>query len=262
MTYINIRRFLKAVTITQRFCLLWRRFSPLKEQPAFLGRHLAFIVVWLAAVVLGLAFLTSSDEPHFRGRSLSQWIDIAAQPSDLRPQAEGAVRSLGTNAIPTLLKWIRYEPPAWHPFARAKFGLLLHIAPGRWLLGESSYQNANRAIQGFFILKTNANCAVPDLAELFKDPARRKAAGRAMIVLYALGPPAFPQMVAALADTNHPYRDRVAPYFTFMAGVLGKSACLPPLQAALDDPDPRVRSAVTNALRSIAPEMFTSPLAR
>lgn len=216
----------------------------------------------LAAVVGSYAFLRSSDEPSFQGRSLSQWIDLAAQPNDLRLEAESAVRTLGTNAVPTLLEWIRYEPPAWQPFARAKFSLLLYTAPGRWLLGDSSHQNANRAIYGFFILKTNASCAVPDLADLFKDSKRPKAAGRAMVVLYALGPPAFPQMVAALADTNHPWRDRVAPYFTAMAGTLGKSACLPPLQSAVDDPDPRVRSAVTNALRSIAPEALTRPLAR
>jgi HEAT repeat protein len=59
-------------------------------------------------------------------------------------------------------------------------------------------------------------------------------------------------MTAALADTNHVYRDRVAMSLGFfMAHDVGTNACLPPLIAALDDPDPQVRSAASRALRRL-----------
>jgi len=69
----------------------------------------------------------------------------------------------------------------------------------------------------------------------------------------------FPEMVSALADTNYPYRDQIALYFWGMVHQLGTNACLPPLQAALNDPDPKLRSRAAYALKQIALEIRTNP---
>src|SRR6185436_14560086 len=51
-------------------------------------------------------------ESSYNGRALSDWIKILSKRdgSDLETaRAESAIRQIGTNAIPWLLKWIEYE---------------------------------------------------------------------------------------------------------------------------------------------------------
>src|ERR1043165_424132 len=68
------------------------------------------VLAGLIVVVVGL-----DREPSYGGRNLSEWVWClapTAQPSALA-EAEDAIRRIGTNALPCLLKWVEYERPPW-----------------------------------------------------------------------------------------------------------------------------------------------------
>src|SRR3954469_4010547 len=93
------------------------------------------VLVLLAAGVIGLcAFLWPEPEPRYQGRKLSQWLLLRdSAPPFTRPnglnarlasfksfpavsygssaETEDAIRHIGTNALPYLVKWIQYETP-------------------------------------------------------------------------------------------------------------------------------------------------------
>lgn len=69
-----------------------------------------------------ITLLRRGNEPSYHGRSLSKWL-ITYYERD-RPHddadrgqallAAGAIRAIGTNAVPLLLDWIRNETTTWH----------------------------------------------------------------------------------------------------------------------------------------------------
>jgi hypothetical protein len=134
-------------------------------------RKLILSVV-IAAFVAAIVAITwpKEEEPVYHGKSLSQWMNIYCRPMHNegdRLEAEEAVRQIGTNAIPWLLKWIGKHPPAW---SRA--------------VGDSrvSWSPASRVISalqkrafGFQILGPSASNAVPALANMLDadDPDRQ-----------------------------------------------------------------------------------------
>jgi hypothetical protein len=63
--------------------------------------------------------IAAEQEPSFNGRLLSQWLgDLLLGGLGSTP-TEGAVRAMGTNAIPTLLNWIAYEPSPSQPSSQS-----------------------------------------------------------------------------------------------------------------------------------------------
>src|SRR4051812_12829515 len=62
-------------------------------------------VVVVAAVVL--LWPRGEREPEYQGKKLSEWIG-----DEGNPRQADAVRHIGTNALPFLIGWIRYETPA------------------------------------------------------------------------------------------------------------------------------------------------------
>jgi hypothetical protein len=90
-------------------------------QPAMSKRRK--ILLLLAGLVLAfgvyMLFIRES-EPSYKGKPLSFWVE-GLNPSPARtnradrspgvPEAPEAIRQIGSNAIPYLLKWIQYEGP-------------------------------------------------------------------------------------------------------------------------------------------------------
>jgi hypothetical protein len=75
------------------------------------GGYLILGVLVLAGVLVALS--KREREPEYGGKRLSEWV-LALPPSPTGgTDAELALRSIGTNAVPFLLKWIDYEPAAW-----------------------------------------------------------------------------------------------------------------------------------------------------
>jgi hypothetical protein len=70
--------------------------------------YLILVVVVLAGVLV--AVFRRDREPEYGGKRLSEWVDGYAMQIRNAGSNE-AIRHIGTNAVPYLLKWIRYETP-------------------------------------------------------------------------------------------------------------------------------------------------------
>src|SRR5215831_13152084 len=84
-------------------------------------RRRSWIILLAAPLIVGLIFLTiiqgAPPQPRYHGHTLKWWLqDVAkAVPSSDSPEtyaarreaSRRAVRAMGTNAIPSLLAWLR-----------------------------------------------------------------------------------------------------------------------------------------------------------
>jgi len=72
------------------------------------------IVVAVCAALIAVIVALVPREPKYDGRTLSEWIKGAAprrSPDPEQTRAIEAVRHIGTNALPCLIKWIGAKPP-------------------------------------------------------------------------------------------------------------------------------------------------------
>lgn len=220
-------------------------------------RQLLILLASVAALLALLGLLPREREPHYNGRSLSEWLSLYAQASGpTRSTAEDAVRHIGTNALPWLLQDVAYERPQW----RKK---LARATPNRfdWATGwiPPNHDGTSRAILGFTILGTNAAPAIPVLARLMNNPTVNVSSKRAIYALWAIGDPALPVLAAALRDPKTPNRDSIPTAISVRPPQhITTNLWVPPLVAALTDPDRWVRWGATNALLAIAPEALTN----
>src|SRR5260221_14107658 len=78
---------------------------------------LAFLVVALLGSLLWQILRHREAEPVYQGRPLSFWLANAAEPiidiENPKPTLHQAMRSMGTNSIPALLRMRRANDPAW-----------------------------------------------------------------------------------------------------------------------------------------------------
>src|SRR5437588_2755835 len=135
----------------------------------------------VAGIVAALVW-RGEKEPEYQGKKLSEWIDLCSAwkgDVDLQRQhreATDAVRRIGTNAIPYLLKWIRYETPDW----RDKLESAIQKLPSaisdssavESLTKDKADARAEAAAEALDILGPDASAAVPNLSKLLNDPKR------------------------------------------------------------------------------------------
>lgn len=133
----------------------------------------------LAAALVACFFWTKLDGaysgPSYEGRTLKQWIEAMESPNAFaQTQAIASVRSIGTNALPTLTDWMAHRDSDY----QRRFCQLLRsrrVMP--WLQSAlMSYSAENceyRALLGFYALGPQARPALPFLERLVRenDPA-------------------------------------------------------------------------------------------
>jgi hypothetical protein len=132
------------------------------------------LAIWFASVGL---LASPGAEPSYQGRSLSEWIllsdpvggDIAA-PKDWN--ALSAVRAMGTDPIPWLLRWIRSDQP----------------------------ETAHLGIRGLALLGPEGSQAIPELTQLASNWQTSSAWSNAISGLEVLGNGSFPHL-----NTGFPY---------------------------------------------------------
>jgi len=193
-------------------------------------------------------------EPEYQGKKLSAWLVeypfMDREPESIAEQnAVDAVRHIGTNALPYLLRWMRYERPAW----RNTLYTLLRKLPSNGPLRVAGRPDilAGCTPYAFKSLGAAVMPAVPELVRLMSD---RKApdVGRAnaMWVLTNLGSnglPAVPILIGCLRDKDAFVTQQAA----FALGRIGLEPDLvvPALANCLKDPRAEVRE---QAVRSLA----------
>jgi len=67
------------------------------------GIHLIFVVL-VAGGVLVAVFAGREREPEYGGKRLSEWVTTR----NTDAERDQAIRAIGTNALPCLVKWISF----------------------------------------------------------------------------------------------------------------------------------------------------------
>jgi len=208
-----------------------------------------FLLPIAGGVLLGVAALVFSGsrerEPVFRGRTLSQWVRKFPD-SDARK----AMQDIGTNALPCLLDWVRYETPPWKQRLYAAVNPALSSLNPQWSLYDEKQLRPINAAFVFGMLGPEAAPVIPELTQMLNAPSPVGLADRAVDVLAVLGDLGLPPLLEVLTNKNG---QALAPHIAICFG-RGISNGVPQyLHELLNSGDFKVRNAATNALRHLDP---------
>lgn len=174
------------------------------------------IVLAIFATLAIILFALIPREPKYQGRTLSEWIKDSAprrSPDPEQTRAVEAVRHIGTNGLPWLIKWISArEPRDWQinltsagaPLPR---WVRLKLLPS--LFGINSYYAHRRvALDGFLILGPQAAPAVPDLFRIMT--ASTKPLSAVPGALDSIGTAGVPAALNIVTNSANSFRLRFA----------------------------------------------------
>jgi hypothetical protein len=157
-----------------------------------------------ACVLVGIgvvAFWPGEREPEYNGKKLSEWLGESMKADGDNAEA---VRAIGTNALPYLVRWLDFERPQW------QYELIKLGRKGSPRIWNKYFVNdnvrMNNAIWAFDNLGAQAGPAIPGLVRLMKT-GRTNVAGTAAYVLGGIGEQATPFLLDVL--TNRPAYPRL-----------------------------------------------------
>ncbi len=239
--------------------------------------RILLVVAGCGLVAAAALVLLRDRQPEYKGRTLTEWLlDYSPQgfypprsyvPSrraaDRREAAE-AVRQIGTNALPWLVKWIRYEGDR-SSINRLREAAVPKVPPSaegsfmvRRLLTDKAGLRAGAAVAGFEILGAQARPAVPGLARVLEESKAVESADRAMICLAVIGTDGLPPLLATVTNQAKPGRVRGlgTRYIAYLAAQIKTNAnpAVPVLVQCLEDRDPQVAQEAAIALGELAIE--------
>jgi HEAT repeat protein len=175
------------------------------------GVWLRWLLLSLAGLALAsalLIFLRYNPEPSYAGRSFSQWCTLQAELTQAggseteSREAIRAIRRIGTNGLPILLRSLRDSSLSQKlrglanrlPAALSRSRLLRLALTGDRVDPSAVFQ----------ILGPQASPAVPELAALLRATNRPDIASEAAACLAAIGPAGAPALVEALGNPRLP----------------------------------------------------------
>jgi peptidoglycan/xylan/chitin deacetylase (PgdA/CDA1 family) len=191
-------------------------------------RRLALCLSFIL-VLAGIFFAGSrSNDPVYQGKRLTEWLEDCvpyqeASDDDLslaerakRQRAIEAVRQIGAKALPQLIKMLRSRP-AW---IYKVDDVLENYSRGRIRLVSERYPSPSQlALDGFEILGSRAEPAIPELTHLMREVATCQEAGMALVPIGRAAVPALTQLLTnsvryvqteallALGDIGRPARE-------------------------------------------------------
>jgi HEAT repeat protein len=227
-----------------------------------------YLLLFAVLMVIGVmvAVLTPSHEPSYGGKRLSEWLQsyetglYANPPATAQAEeAAGAVRRIGTNAVPWVLKWIRPSSSPLMIKLRDSAGQVLKKVHAGWKLSSKADDRRRWAIWAFKILGPQAKGAVTELTRLLNQPnqpLRCDSANAAAFGLACIGEDAVPALVSALRSEQTVVRQRAVSHME----LLGTNArpAVPVLLQCLRDRDRVVAWAAPRVLLAckIDPELL------
>ena len=272
------------------------------QKPLVLG------ILFFLTIALAVALLTHENDPKYNGVSiaflLNQAIDRQVFDANLAfrtrhtgwvpdPVAEEAFRRVGTNALPYLLKTIRYDP---HPAQIELFRWLTAQRQTRlgWVVPRSftmdviyrHFQQADRAVRGFELLADVAKPAITSLGKLARSAQSPETVVRAVRALQGIGIDSLPALGRLVTGPN-PKTEAIAPILQigskgavvapYIQQILTGDPvyaeisvwglrCLPPsnavpiLIAILQNPDPKLRAGSAGVLGTFSRQAVRSAI--
>ncbi len=234
------------------------------RQTAGVRKKRGIILAAVLAVLGGLLwllFFSGPPEPVYQGKRLSAWLEgYAGQIGTVRDvtteEADNAVRHIGTNAIPTLLRRLRARDSALthllHDLAMSQSFVRIRYFP--------AVNRHEQAVMAFKVLGAEARDAVPELTRIFEENISLDSRFSTAEALGAISPDAkvaLPALVKVAADTNA--ADEVARLVRLcVIETLGQiqaepELVVPALTKALNDPDSRFRKEAAAPLGRFGP---------
>jgi hypothetical protein len=164
----------------------------------------------LASTICLLAVPSArSSEPVFNGRPLSEWLLFNSSPTiaehllpEGSPSPAEAIRQIGTNGIPTLLEILGATPQneGWVLWK------LKSKALKRQMRGDSNSDDlTDFAVDGFGVLGTNAESAVPKITKLLHS-GQITSISPALRALAEIGPKGIAVVTNTLSDPDDTLR--------------------------------------------------------
>jgi hypothetical protein len=168
------------------------------------------ILAGLIVVVLGaMLFWLGEREPEYQGRKLSWWIADGNQRSLFAPETAGvreAVRGIGTNALPLLIRRIKSAHLPEKSNLEAKVASASKSAGDVWEHARlEKLRPATDAVWAFWILGEQGSPAIPELVQLVGS-TNRATSTLAFAALRGIGNSAVPAFVGFLENTNEEVR--------------------------------------------------------
>ena len=233
----------------------------------FTGRRKIWVLLAVALLVgMFLAVRPSSHEPSYGGRPLSEWLLrygttpglplVVGNPSE----TDQAIRHMGTNAIPCLLKYIQDDSPAWQKKPMVDINEFSRRLRLGWRWTDHRAVRASGAMVALQVLGPSAEGAIPELTRLMYQTNSRATRDRAACALPFLGPKSVAPLLAVLTNQQA----EVRPVVAHSLHPLGTNArpLIPTLIQCLKDRDLIVSEGAADALASfkIEPSMVVPAL--
>lgn len=213
----------------------------------------------VVVALVGGAF--RSREPEYEGKRLSEWFDMYVHRT-AGPEPARAIQAIGTNALPYLLAQICHYPSGLQTRACSALNQGIAMINPDWMLADPylawrvRYRNALYALDE---LGPKSKPVMPELirfaSEMAPDADLVWDSEPSYLVAYIGGPLgslALPGLVDGLTNRSERVRGFSAAMIMEM-GTNGRPAWLA-LSALVDDPNAKMRTAATNALRQMRSE--------
>ena len=158
------------------------------------GRRRRVVIVLAACVLVGIglvAFWPGEREPEYQGKRLTEWLifrGTAKSEVQVR-EAEDAVRHIGTNGLPCLIKWMSYRAPPWKE--KMLHWQIFNVLPAP--LGQNFFRPEIQrlwALDGFRVLAPTSSEVIPELTRVV-DQWPNSSWERALVTMSCLGTNGF-----------------------------------------------------------------------
>jgi len=181
-------------------------------------RAILIVSASFVASILVAALWPGQREPEYGGKKLSEWLvlyrhalpDVLGGPPVPSREVQEALRKIGTNSLPCLMKWIAHEPVAWKERVLLTY-LRLPPSARSEAVEEWLQENGGRewplAIAGFGFLGPDAAPVVPELvrlAQASKSIEHQRFLVSCLRVIGTGARPALPYLRVLAADHRNP----------------------------------------------------------
>jgi hypothetical protein len=225
-------------------------------------------VVVLALVAGGMGWLLLSfgpRDPVYKGKPLSYWLEGYDSPGAANyppnhpnaptyQEASEAVRALGTNAIPTLLRQLRRRD------SKAKEAFMNLLRRQHFIkVSPPSTTQYIEPLDGFQDVGVGASNAVPQLVALFErdpSPVPQMAIPAILGDIGSAAEAAVPAMLQGMRHTNAVVRNNAI--YALRKINADPNLVLPELVKSLKDPDILVRAQAIRSLRDFSTNAKTA----
>ncbi len=220
-------------------------------------RRILFAVLVLA-ILGGLAWMVFSPrvepEPVYQGKSLSVWLENydpynTKRSSQQSIATQTAIQTMGTNAIPTMLRMLRTPNLPWKNWLFA-LAQKQHVIKIKYV---EPWRNYERAAYGLQALGPRAADAVPELLKMFDQyPGAQMALARDIAYI---GPDAKMAVPSLLRHTTSKDSDTRANSLYALGQIHAEpDLTVPVLINGLQDPDPGVGASAAMGLGAFGPK--------